>query len=111
MAQFEPHKAEIESVPGSLVYIAAEKRAGIFKPEKYFEKHPISFPFLLDEDRSVTKSYGVYQRLRKDAFNIAAASTFVVDKNQKVQFAYVGSSQHDRAPLEQVLATLKRARS
>jgi peroxiredoxin len=110
MAQFEPHKAEIESVPGSLVYIAAEKRAGIFKPEKYFAEHPISFPFLLDEDRSVTKSYGVYQRLRKDAFNIAAPATFVVDKNQKIQFAYAGSGQHDRAPMEQVMAALKRAK-
>jgi len=97
-------------VPGSLVFIPAEKPPGIFKPDQYLETHPISFPFLLDEDRSVTKSYGVYQRLRKDAFNIAAPATFVVDKNQKIQFAYAGSSQHDRAPLEQVLAALKRAK-
>jgi peroxiredoxin len=54
MAQFEPMVGEIEDAKAQLVYIAAEKRHGIFKPEKFLEKHPVSFPLLLDEDRSVT---------------------------------------------------------
>ena len=46
MAQFEPFKDEIEAA-GTLLYIAAQKRPGLFKPEKYLARHPVSFPFLL----------------------------------------------------------------
>ena len=109
MAQLEPHKAEIETA-GSLIYIAAEKRDGMFKPEKYLTEHPISFPFLLDEDRAVTKAYGVYQRLRLDAINIARPSTFVLDPRQGVRYIYVGASQLDRAPVEEVLSALRASR-
>src|SRR5689334_17076211 len=109
MAQVEPKKNEIESA-GSLTYIAAEKRDGLFKPEKYLIEHPISFPFLLDEDRKVTKAYGVYQRLRLDAINIARPATFVVDASGTVRYIYVGANQADRAPIEEVLAALRGAR-
>jgi peroxiredoxin len=108
MAQFEPLKSKIEAA-GSLIYIAAEKRGGMFKPEKYLAEHPISFPFLLDEDRAVTKAYGVYQRLRLDAINIARPATFVIDRNGAIRYIYVGSSQFDRAPTEEVLSALASA--
>ena len=71
MAQFEPLKDKIEKV-GGLVFIAAQKRGGMFNPQKYLEDHPISFPFLLDEDRSVTKQYGVYHLLGIDAINLGS---------------------------------------
>jgi peroxiredoxin len=109
MAQFEPHKAEIERT-GALLYIAAEKRAGIFRPEKYLAEHPISFPFLLDEDRSVTKAYGVYHRLGRDAFNIARPATFVIDRQGLVPWMYVSSTQTDRAEVRVVLDRLRAAR-
>ena len=106
MAQFEPHKNEIEKL-GALVYVAAEKRAGIFRPEKFFVDHHVSFPFLLDEDRAVTKSFGVYHRMGRDAFHIAHPATFVIDKGGVTRFAYVGSDQRDRAPIEAVLHVLQ----
>src|SRR4051794_13740267 len=106
MAQFEPLKTEIDK-PGALLYVAAEKRSGVFHPEKFFSEHQVSFPFLLDEDRAVTKSYGVYHRFGIDAFNIARPATFVVDIHAMARFAYVGIDQHDRAPLEAVMHTLR----
>ncbi len=106
MAQFEPHKDEIERL-GALVYIAAEKRKGIFKPEKVLSEHPISFPFLLDEDRTVTKAWGVYHRIGTDAFNIARPATFVVDIHAMARLTYVGLDQRDRAPIEAVLHILR----
>ena len=84
MAQLESFKDELQKVGALLFYIAAEKREGIFKPQKYLAEHPISFPFLLDEDRTVTKAYGVYHRLGKDAINIARTATFVIDTHQRV---------------------------
>jgi len=106
MAQFEPQKQEIEK-RGSLVFVAAQKRGGFFKPEKFLEKQPVPFPFLLDEDRRVTRSYGVHQALGKDGFNIAHPATFVLDREGKVRYSHVGKSQTDRAPMDQVMAAFR----
>ena len=107
MAQFEPPQSELERLRTSLFFIAAEKRNGMFKPERFFKRHPVSFPFLLDEDRSVTKAYGVYNRLSIEAIDIAKPATFVVDPRRVVRFIYVGDHQFDRAPLEQVMAAVQ----
>jgi peroxiredoxin len=107
MARFESIKDQI-AAGGNLLYIAAEKRRGVFKPEKYFAEHPVSFPFLLDEDRQVTKRYGLYHRLGTDAFNIAHPATLVVDRSGVIRFLYRGDGQADRAPLEQVLDALRK---
>ena len=90
-----------------LVYIAAEKRNGMFKPEEFLGKNPTSFPFLLDEDRSVTKSYGVYNRLSFEAINIARPATFVVAHEGVIRFIHVGSIQTDRADVQQVITVLE----
>jgi peroxiredoxin len=103
MAQFEPMKATLDQAGTQLVFIAAEKRDGMFKPVKFLAKHPILFPFLLDEDRAVTKAYGLYNRLAKDAINIAHPATLVVDGAGTVRYIYRGDSQTDRAPLELVM--------
>lgn len=108
MAQFEPLENDIDQAGAQLVYIAAEKREGIFKPAKYLAEHPISFPFLLDEDRSVTKAYGLYHRLGTDAINIAHPATLVVDAQGMVRFIYRGAEQHDRIPVAAVMEVIKK---
>ncbi len=108
MAQFEPVKTEVENAGASVFYIAAEKRGGLFKPEKFLAEHPVSFPFLLDEDRKVTKEYGVYHRIGLDAYNIAHPATLLLDRSGVIRFIHVGANQHDRAELGEVLAKLKK---
>jgi peroxiredoxin len=108
MAQFEPVKSELEQVGTKVAFIAAEKREGMFKPEKFLEKHPLSFPFLLDEGRAVTKAYGLYHKLGMDAINIAHPATLVIDGNGTVRYIYRGESQTDRAPMEKVLEAVRK---
>src|SRR5438105_10034802 len=72
MARAESIKDEIAQAGSELAFIAAEKRDGFFKPVKFLEKHPVSFPFLLDEDRVVTKSYGLYHLIGMDAKHLAS---------------------------------------
>jgi peroxiredoxin len=108
MAQFEPVKSELERAGAQVVFIAAEKRDGMFKPVKFLEKNPVAFPFLLDEERTVTKAYGLYHRLGKDAINIAHPATLVVDGNGTVRYIYRGENQMDRAPIEQVMEAVKK---
>ena len=101
-------RERIEQAGAELAYVAAEKREGVFRPDKFIEKHPISFPFLLDEDRTVTKAYGLYHRFGVDALNIAHPATIIVDHQRIVRFIYRGEGQADRAPLETVFEELQR---
>jgi peroxiredoxin len=109
MAQFEPLKAEIENAGAQLAYVTAEKAKGVWKPQKFLASHPLSFAFLLDEDRSVTKAYGLYHRIGLDAVNIARPATFVIDCERNVTYIYRGDNQNDRAPLDQIMAALKKS--
>ncbi len=88
------------------MYIAAQKRDGLWKPGKYLDEHPSVFPFLLDEDRAVTKAYGLYHALGHDAIRIAHPATLVLDRSGLVRYIYRGENQMDRAPVEEVLAAL-----
>jgi peroxiredoxin len=107
MAQVEPMKDQIAALKTSLVYIAAEKRGGMFHPEKYLLEHPVSFPFLLDEDRHVTKAYGVHHAIGLDALDIARPATFVVGGDGKIRMIYVGIDQRDRMPVQAILEVLR----
>jgi len=111
MAQFESRRPEIEASGAHLAFIAAEKRDGVWRPGKFLEKHPISSVFLLDEDRAVTKAYGLHHALATDALNIAHPATLVIcrddDRSGVVRYIYRGDNQLDRAPLDEVIAALK----
>ena len=111
MAQLEPMKSEFERAKAQLVFIAAEKRDGMFKPARFLEGHPVSFPFLLDEDRTVTKAYGLYHWLATDAINIAHPATLAIDSAGMVRSIYRGDNQTDRAPMEPVMEVIRKLSS
>jgi peroxiredoxin len=111
MAQLESQKREIDAAGARLAYIAAEKRGGVWKPETFLAKHPISFPFLLDEDRTVTKEYGLHHAIGTDALNIAHPATLVIAHSGTVRWIYRGDNQHDRAPLDDVLNAVREIRN
>ena len=62
---------------------------------------------LLDEDRTTTRAYGLYHGLGIDALNIGHPATLVVDQERIVKYIYRGQNQHDRAPVELVLAAIR----
>ncbi len=103
MTQFESRQQDIAAAHSQLVFIAAEKRDGIWKPAKFLANNPIASAFLLDEDRTVTKSYGLHNALAVDAMNIAHPATLVIDREAVVRYIYRGDNQLDRAPLDEVI--------
>src|SRR5262245_52559589 len=109
MAQVESFKEEVVRAGAEFAYLAAEKGEGFFKPGKFLEKHPVSFPFLLDEDRTVTKAYGLYHRFGTDAWNIAHPATLVIDRGRTIRYIYRGDNQTDRAPFDAVLVATRKA--
>src|ERR1700687_5819352 len=116
MAQFESRKPEIQAAGAQLVFIAAERRDGVWRPGKFLEKHPISGVFLLDEDRAVTKAYGLHHAFGTDALNIAHPATLVIGRDNNgsnyggglVRYIYRGANQLDRAPLDDVIQALQK---
>jgi peroxiredoxin len=106
MTQFESRIPEINAAGAGLAFIAAEKRDGVWKPGRFFEKHPIASVFLLDEDRRVTREYGLHHALGTDAINIAHPATLVIDRQHWVRYIYRGDNQMDRAPLDEVVRAL-----
>ena len=110
MTQFESRRPEIEAAGAQLAFIAAEKRDGVWRPGKFLEKHPISSVFLLDEDRTVTRAFGLHHALGTDALNIAHPATLIIsrddDRGGIVRYIYRGDNQLDRAPLDEVLRAL-----
>jgi peroxiredoxin len=107
MTRFESRREEIEAGGAHLAFIAAEKRDGVWKPGNFLEKHPIASIFLLDEDRTVTKAYGLHHAFGHDAINIARPATLVIDQGGAVRYLYRGSNQFDRAPLDEVIGALQ----
>ena len=111
MTQFESLRPEIEAAGAQLAFIAAEKRDGVWKPGRFLEKHPIASVFLLDEDRTVTKAYGLHHALGTDAINIAHPATLVIcrdgDRGGLVRYIYCGDNQLDRAPLVEATGALQ----
>jgi peroxiredoxin len=108
MVQFEPMKTKLEQAGLHVAYLAAERRDGMWKPAKFLAKHPVSFPFLLDEDRSVTKAYGLYHHLGHEAIQIAHPATLGISPDGTVRYIYRGDNQLDRAPLDRVIDAARR---
>jgi peroxiredoxin len=108
MAQLEPLKTEIEQAGAQLVYIAAQKSAGVWKPAKFLRSHPVLYPLFPDEDRAVIKAYGLYHQLGVDAIHIAHPATLVIDCDWKAEYIYRGNSQADRAPFDQVMEAVRK---
>jgi len=108
MAQLEPISNQLQASGAQLVYIAAEKRAAMWNPERFLERQPVAFPFLLDEDRAVTKAYGLHHRIGMDGINIARPATLVIDGKRVVRYIYRGEHQRDRAPVEEVMGAVEK---
>lgn len=80
-----------------LLCIVGQKGAAV---TQYFAKMGYAFPILIDEDRSVIRSFEVYHALGLDAFQIARPSLFVIGEDGRIRFGYVGKNQFDNPPTD-----------
>ncbi|GAB4453580.1 MAG: hypothetical protein OHK0029_06710 [Armatimonadaceae bacterium] len=69
---------------------------------RYAEKHELPFPLLPDESRAVAKSYGTHYWLTWEGFNLSHPALFILDRDGRISFAYVGKNMRD-LPLPTVL--------
>ena len=98
---------EFEKRGVSIVFVMAQKIEGAFRAKGFVERHNYSFPLLFDEDRSVTKAYGVYHLAGIDAFRIARPAMFLMDGSGKVLWIAVSSNQFEVPATADVLAAIE----
>jgi peroxiredoxin len=64
------------------------------------------FNILSDADRKVVESYGILNALEHDG--IAKPSVFLIGKDLRVRYAYVGKDAADRPPDETLIQEIKK---
>ena len=107
MTQLESAHGEFTERGAALVVIAAQKINGLFRAKEHVRKHAYPFPLLFDETRQVTRAYGVYHAIGKDAYNIAHPATFVVGPAGEICWIAVSPSQTERPAVQEILAVIE----
>ena len=109
MTQLESSHDEFAKRGAGLVVIAAQKIEGMFRGKEHIQQHDYPFPVLFDENRRVTRAYGVYHRLGVDAFNIAHPATFIVSPDGRVSWVAISPSQAERPETKDILKAITEA--
>ena len=68
------------------------------------ERVGIPFPVLYDPNADVVRFYGVFNLAGDD---LAAPSTFIIDKEGVIRFKHIGTSTSDRTSAQEVLEQLR----
>ena len=71
---------------------------------RYVEERGLPFFILIDEDRSVSRQYGVWHRINYDAWNIARPAVFVIEKSGVIRAVWVGETQAEFPSPDEVVA-------
>ena len=89
----------------SVVAVLAQKASAV---RRYVEERGLPFHILVDEDRVVTKQYGVWHRLGIDAWNIARPAVFVIEGSGVIRAVFVGETQAEFPSADELLRQLQR---
>lgn len=76
--------------------------------QRYLAAHPTPLTVLLDADRRVARSFGVYQRFGLGAWNIARPASFLIDRAGFIRLVFVAKLPIEAAPLQEILAAIRR---
>lgn len=104
MAAVQEHVEEYATLNATPLAIAGQWPREL---RGFAERNGITFPLLVDKDRNVIKSYGVYHWLSFEAYNIARPATFIIDKLGIVRYMYIGSHQFDMVDQTELIECLK----
>jgi peroxiredoxin len=91
-----------------VVAVVAQSSAVV---RRYIEETGLPFNILIDESRDVLKAYGVWHRLGLDAWNIARPALFLIDSYGAIRYSFIGDTQEEFPPPEEISAALDRLRS
>lgn len=73
----------------------------------YLERFPTPLALLLDEERRVSRAYGVYQRFTLPVWKIARPASFLVDRCGFVRHVFIARLPIHAASLEEIVRVLE----
>ena len=94
--EFRRHRVET-------AVILAQRASSV---QRYLGDRRLPFELLVDEDREVTKAYGVWHRIGLDAWNIARPAVFLIEKDRSITYSFIGRSQREFPSLEEILRAI-----
>lgn len=77
----------------------------------YVEDNGLPFNILVDENREVSKQYGVWQRLGLASWNLARPALFLIDRLGRVRYSFVADSQDEFPAHEEIQREIDRVSS
>ena len=84
--------------------VLAQKASAV---RRYVEERGLPFLILVDEDREVTKRYGVWNRINYDAWNIARPAVFIIEGNGIIRAIFVGETQAEFPAPAEILSAIE----
>ncbi len=91
----------IRGLDAEVLAVSTDDLSGAARAIEYLD---LGFPILFDPDAEVVRMYGVYNLLRD---RYATPSTFIIDKNGKVRWKYIGRRYNDRPTNQQIITQLE----
>jgi peroxiredoxin len=87
----------------SLVAIVAQKAEAA---RRYVEDVGLPFDILIDETRTVAKSYGVWHAWGLDAYNIARPAVFLIDRSGTIHYSFIAKRQDQYPSPEEIMKAI-----
>jgi peroxiredoxin len=87
----------------SLVAIVAQKGEAV---RRYVEDVGLPFDILIDETRTVAKSYGVWHAWGLDAYNIARPAVFLIDRSGTIHYSFIAKRQDQYPSPEEIMKAI-----
>lgn len=102
LVRLEEIRPRVEALGAALVAVAAvpPEEVAAMKAEL-----GLDFPVLADPSHAAAESYGVYDRLGD---GLAAPAAFVIDREGRIRWRYVGGGVADHPEAARLLAALRR---
>ena len=89
----------------SLLAIVAQKGEAV---RRYVEETGLAFDILVDETRTVAKSYGVWHAWGLDAYNIARPAVFLIDRSGTIRYSFIAKRQDQYPSPEEIMSEIEK---
>jgi len=73
---------------------------------RYIEETGLRLDILIDERRDTVRAYGVWHRVGFDAWNIARPAWFLIERDSRISWSFIGDNQKEHPEIPELLAAM-----
>lgn len=91
-----------------VVTVLAQSREAV---RRHIEETGLPFDILVDEKRTVVKSYGVWDAIGMTAWNIAKPALFLIDRSGAIHYSYIANRQDQFPSHDEIMGAIERLKA